>query len=86
MSAEQQQKQMSELMGNFTIDPNLSLGENIDKFVKESPFYALMDADNKNLLEKVKQASTDKEVTTTLMTDPDNGRSMSYAESRMRFG
>ena len=83
---EQKQKQMSEIMDNFTIDPNLSLGENIDKFVKESPYYALMDEDNKKMLEKIKQASNDKEVTTTLMTDPDNGRSMSYAESRMRFG
>ena len=35
---------------------------------------------------KIKQASNDKEVTTTLMTDPDSGRSMSYAESRMKFG
>ena len=86
MNAEQQQKQMAEIMDNFTIDPKLSIGENIDNFVKESPYYALMNEDNKKMLEKIKQASNDKEVTTTLMTDPDSGRSMSYAESRMRFG
>ena len=86
MNAEQQQKQMAEIMDNFTIDPKLSIGENIDNFVKESPYYALMNEDNKKMLEKIKQASNDKEVTTTLMTDPDSGRSMSYAESRMKFG
>ena len=45
-----------------------------------------MDADNKLMLEKVKEAKTDAEVTQVLMTDPSNGTSMSYAESRMRFG
>tara|TARA_X000001036_G_C20600702_1_gene774812 strand:- start:738 stop:998 length:261 start_codon:yes stop_codon:yes gene_type:complete len=86
MNAEQQQKQMTEIMDNFPINPKLSIGENIDKFIKESPYYALMNEDNKKMLEKVKQASNDKEVTTTLMTDPDSGRTMSYVESRMRFG
>ena len=45
-----------------------------------------MDADNKQMLEKVKEAKTDTEVTQALMTVPSNGSSMSYAESRMRFG
>jgi hypothetical protein len=46
----------------------------------------LMDADNKLMLEKVKETKTNAELTQALMTDPSNGRSMSYAESRMRFG
>tara|TARA_B100001758_G_scaffold171495_2_gene148446 strand:- start:44429 stop:44698 length:270 start_codon:yes stop_codon:yes gene_type:complete len=89
MNAEQQQEEtkvVTEIMKNFNIDPNISLGENIDKFVKTSSYYTLMNEDNKKMLEKVKQSNTDKEVIATLMTDPDSGRSMSYAESRMRFG
>ena len=35
---------------------------------------------------KVKKATSEKEVIKTLLTDPDTGRTMSYAESRMRFG
>jgi hypothetical protein len=90
MSAEQKQeeKKMTESIGdgNFKHDPNISLGENVEKLAKATGGYGLMDADNKKMLEKVKEAKTDKEVTQALMSDPDSGRSMSYAESRMRFG
>jgi hypothetical protein len=87
MNAEQQQEKiLTEIMKNYNIDTTISLGENIDKFIKTSPYYTIMNEDNKKMLEKVKQSITDKEVIATLMTDPDSGRSMSYAESRMRFG
>ena len=87
MTAEQQEKKiLADIMKNFNMDPNISIGENIDQFVKTSPYYTLMNEDNKKMLEKVKQSITDKEVINTLMNDPVSGRSMSYAESRMRFG
>ena len=87
MSAEQKpEKQMMEAVGKFKPEPNLSLGENIERLAKVTGGYGLMNEDNKNMLEKVKEAKTNEEVTQTLMTDPDNGRSMSYMESRMRYG
>ncbi len=48
--------------------------------------YNSMNEDNKKMLEKVGQAKTNDEVIKALLTDPDTGRTMSYAESRMRFG
>ena len=87
MSAEQKpEKQMMEAAGKFKPDPNLSLGENIERLAKVTGGYELMNEDNKKMLEKVKEAKTNKEVTQTLMTNPDNGISMSYMESRMRYG
>ena len=38
------------------------------------------------MLEKVKEATTDKEVNETLMKDPNTNRELSYAELRIRFG
>ena len=87
MSTEQKpEKQMIEAAGKFKPDPNLSLGENVERLAKVTGGYQLMNEDNKKMLEKVKEAKTNEEVTQTLMTDPDNGTSMSYMESRMRFG
>ena len=87
MSTEQKpEKQMMEAAEKFKPDPNLSLGENVERLAKMTGGYQLMNKDNKKMLEKVKEAKTNEEVTQTLMTDPDNGTSMSYMESRMRFG
>lgn len=61
-------------------------GKEVVKLVDEIGSYELMDEDNKKMLEKVSQAKTDAEVSKALLTDPDTGRTMSYAESRMRFG
>ena len=61
-------------------------GKEVVKLVDEIGSYELMDEDNKKMLEKVSQAKTDAEVSKALLTDPDSGRTMSYAESRMRFG
>lgn len=61
-------------------------GKEVVKLVDEIGSYELMDEDNKKMLEKVAQAKTDAEVSKALLTDPDSGRTMSYAESRMRFG
>ena len=85
MSAEQN-KHLTDTMGKCKPDPSLTIGQNIAKLAKVTGGDELMDADNKQMLEKVKEAKTDAEVTQALMMDPSNGRSMSYAESRMRFG
>jgi hypothetical protein len=85
MSAEQN-KHLTDMVGKGKPDPSLTIGENIAKLAKVTGGHELMDADNKQMLEKVKEAKTNAEVTQILMTDPSNGRSMSYAESRMRFG
>lgn len=61
-------------------------GKEIEKIAYQYGGVALMNEDNKNMLEKVKNKETPKEVVETLLTDPQSGRSMSYAESRMRFG
>ena len=87
MNTEQKpEKQMMEAAGKFKPDPNLSLGENVERLAKVTGGYQLMNEDNKKMLEKVKKATSEKEVIKTLLTDPDTGRTMSYAESRMRFG
>ena len=87
MSAEQKsEKQMMEAVGKFKHDQNESLGKNIERLAKVTGGYQLMNEDNKNMLEKVKTASTNNEVVDLLMKDPVTGRGMSYAESRMRFG
>lgn len=61
-------------------------GKEVVKLVDEFGSYELMNEDNKKMLEKVAQAKTDTEVNKALLIDPDSGRTMSYAESRMRFG
>ena len=61
-------------------------GKEIEKIAYQYGGVAFMNEDNKNMLEKVKEKQTSKEVVETLLTDPQTGRSMSYAESRMRFG
>ncbi len=87
MSAEQKpEQQMMEAAGKFKPDPSLSLGENVERLAKMTGGYELMNEDNKNMLEKVKTASTNNEGVDLLMKDPVTGRGMSYMESRMRFG
>lgn len=87
MSAEQKpEKQMMEAAGKFKHNPNETLGKNIERLAKMTGGYEVMDQDNKNMLEKVKTASTNNEIVDLLMKDPVTGRGMSYAESRMRFG
>ena len=61
-------------------------GKKIEKIAYQYGGAALMNEDNKNMLEKVKEKQTSKEVVETLLTDPQSGRTMSYMESRMRFG
>jgi len=61
-------------------------GKEVVKLAHEFGGYDLMNEDNKKMLEKVAQAKTDGQVTKALLTDPYSGRTMSYAESRMRFG
>jgi hypothetical protein len=62
------------------------VGKEIDKLARESGSVSLMDQDNKDMLKKVKEQETNGDVIQTLLTDPQTGRSMTYAESRMRFG
>ena len=61
-------------------------GKEIKKIAYQYGGVVLMNEDNKHMLEKVKEKQTSKEVVETLLTDPQSGRTMSYAESRMRFG
>tara|TARA_A100001015_G_scaffold95732_1_gene106421 strand:+ start:1000 stop:1218 length:219 start_codon:yes stop_codon:yes gene_type:complete len=61
-------------------------GKEVVKLAHTFGSYDLMNEDNKKMLEKVGQAKTNDEVIKALLTDPDTGRTMSYAESRMRFG
>ncbi len=61
-------------------------GKEIEKIAYQYGGVALMNEDNKNMLGKVKEKQTSKEVVETLLTDPQSGHTMSYAESRMRFG
>jgi len=65
---------------------SIHAGKEIEKTAYQYGGSALMNEDNKNMLEKVKEKKTSKEVVETLLTDPQSGRSMSYMESRMRFG
>ena len=58
------------------------IGEMVDKLDTEKD----MNEDNKNMLKKVIDAVTNKDVVKKLLTDPVDGRSISYMESRMRFG
>lgn len=61
-------------------------GKEVEKIAYQYGGAALMNEDNKNMLEKVKEKETSKEVVETLFKDPQSGRTLSYAESRMRFG
>uniref|UniRef100_A0A6C0KHX6 Uncharacterized protein n=1 Tax=viral metagenome TaxID=1070528 RepID=A0A6C0KHX6_9ZZZZ len=65
---------------------NPTIGTKIGIFVDKLDSESCMNEDNKKMLEKVKKATSEKEVIKTLFTDPDTGRTMSYDESRMRFG
>ena len=62
------------------------VGKEIEKVAQGYGCIPLMNQDNKNMLEKVKSQETNEGVVETLLTDPQSGRVMSYAESRMRFG
>ena len=53
MSAEQN-KHLTDMVGKFKPDPSLTIGENIAKLAKVTGGDELMDADNKQMLEKVK--------------------------------
>ena len=63
-----------------------TVGEQIASLSVETGGSKDMNQDNKDMLEKVKTATTDAEVISALMKDPTTGRQLSYAESRMRFG
>ena len=87
MSTEQQpEKKMMESTPHFKSNTDSTDGKNIESFGKVTDCYDKMNQDNKNMLEKVKSASTNNEIIDILMSDPVTGRRMSYAESRMRFG
>ena len=45
-----------------------------------------MDEDNKKMLDNLSKIKTNSEAMQTLLTDPNTGRTMSYAEARSRFG
>ena len=62
------------------------VGKEVEKVAYQYGGAALMNEDNKNMLEKIKEKKTTEEVVETLLTDPQSGRTMSYMESRMRFG
>tara|TARA_B100000886_G_scaffold333044_2_gene286487 strand:- start:1890 stop:2102 length:213 start_codon:yes stop_codon:yes gene_type:complete len=61
-------------------------GKAIEKLVEQCGSVTLMNNDNKKMLEKVKDQKTSEEAFKALLTDPESERSMSYAESRARFG
>lgn len=61
-------------------------GKEVEKIAHQCGGTSLMNEDNKNMLEKIKDKKTSKEVVETLLMDPQSGRTMSYMESRMRFG
>ena len=63
-----------------------TVGEKIASLSVETGGSKDMNQDNKDMLEKVKTATTGAEVISALMKDPTTGRQLSYAESRMRFG
>ena len=62
------------------------VGESIKKLAEDLGSISSMDEDNKKMLDQVSKATTEKEVIQTLLTDPETGRTMSYAEARSRFG
>ena len=62
------------------------VGKEVEQVAKTYGCIPLMNDDNKKMLDKVKEEKTNEDVIKTLLTDPDSGRTMSYAESRMRFG
>ena len=62
------------------------VGKQIEQVANEYGCIALMNDDNKKMLEKVKDQKTNQDVVKALLSDPNSGRSISYAESRMRFG
>lgn len=63
-----------------------TVGEKIGELAIKTGGYKEMNQDNKNMLKKVTSATNDTEIFSTLMKDPNTGRELSYAESRMRFG
>ena len=65
---------------------SIHVGKEIEKVAQVYGCIPLMNQDNKDMLEKVKLQKTNEEVVQTLLTDPQCGRELSYAESRMRFG
>lgn len=62
------------------------VGESIKKLAEDLGSSSSMDEDNKKMLDQVSKATTEKEAIQTLLTDPNTGRTMNYAEARSRFG
>ena len=62
------------------------VGKQIEQVANEHGCIALMNDDNKKMLEKVKDQKSNQDVMKALLSDPFSNRTMSYAESRMRFG
>jgi len=71
---------------NMENKKSINVGKEIEKVTQAYGCIPLMNQDNKDMLEKVKLQKTNEEVVQTLLTDPQCGRELSYAESRMRFG
>lgn len=68
--------------GEIKIDDKITFGENIVKLAN----VAEMNKDNKDMLTKVSSAKTTEEAFSMLLKDLNTGKSISYMESRMRWG
>ena len=77
---------MSENQKQSTTNSTEHAGNSIVNLAVQTGGYAAMDQDNKDMLQKIRSATTHDEVLNTLMKDPNTGKQLSYAESRMRFG
>jgi cobalamin biosynthesis protein CbiD len=66
----------------INIDDKITVGENIVNLAN----VAEMNKDNKDMLKKVSSAKTTEEAFSMLLNDPNTGKSVSYMESRMRWG
>tara|TARA_B100000900_G_C20088329_1_gene516942 strand:- start:244 stop:510 length:267 start_codon:yes stop_codon:yes gene_type:complete len=62
------------------------LGESIKELAVKLGGTPYMDEDNKKMLDNLSKIKTNSETMQTLLTDPNTGITMSYAESRSRFG
>ena len=77
---------MSENQKKTTTNTTEHAGASIVNLAVQTGGYTAMDQDNKDMLQNIRSATTHNEVVNTLMKDPSTGTSLSYAESRMRFG
>jgi hypothetical protein len=74
------------IMDNSAVSVKDEKANKIVQLVEEFDSKEQMDKDNKNMLGKIAETDTFSEAIKTLMKDPENGRELSYFESRMRFG